>query len=136
MKSVHLLFVFFASLGCRPISEFVDYRTFVSFGGTLFSSPQTVSMKELHLDSGTLLGKDVVIEGEIVSRAAEDTHVVMADESARMMVVLAKIPQADKMLKDDKIQYLRVLGTVERGKKGLPFVMARVIASGEVPRKQ
>lgn len=100
---------------------------FRGFGGTLFSTPSKVSMKEVHLDNGTLLGAEIIVEGEVVNTGKYTTHLVLNDETARMLVVLTGIADADLTLKDKKPKMLRILGTVERGKKGFPFIQAKAL---------
>ena len=63
-----VLIMFFIS-SCRvnleEIYHKVDSLAFRKLGTTLFSSPKSVSMKEIHLQSVYLLGQKVIIEGQI-----------------------------------------------------------------------
>lgn len=121
------------------VSENIDRRFFSWFGGTLFSSPGQITLKEIHLAGGSLLGKDVIVEGTLVDRSRNDTYVVIADESARMLVVLSELAaQSDHWDSDlafSKERPIRIHGSVQSGKKGLPFIMAKSITSGSAPKK-
>ena len=132
MKKLLTLCLFSALFtSCSDWSHCIDEALFVRMGGTLFSNPNVVSMKEIHLDNGALLGREVVIQGGVVKTGEHMTHLVLSDQSARMLVVLSRVPNADSLLQDEKLKNLRILGTVERGKKGLPLIMARVIAPAD-----
>ena len=106
----------------------VDLAAFESFGGTLFADPALVTMKEIHLDKGALVDQRIVIEGDVVEIGKYKTYMVVSDNTARMLVVLTEIyggvPIDDKMVG----RKIRLLGTVEDGKKGLPFMQAKALA--------
>jgi hypothetical protein len=110
---------------CKSARDGMDQRAFRWFGSTVFSNPTQVKMKEIHLDSGTLLGSEIVIEGAVVKLGEFSTHLIISDETARMLVVLTELVNSPELSAKKSPQLLRVLGTVERGKKGLPFVMAK-----------
>lgn len=111
--------------GGRSLPEAVDDYSFNLTGGTVFSDPSQVTTKELHFDTGHLMGKEVILEGSIVSTGKYFTHLVMNDDSGRMLVVLTHLEKAEDLLKDKELDRVKVLGTVERGKKGLPYILAR-----------
>ncbi len=124
--------------GCNAgesIADSIDQLTFGWWGGTLFSSPNQVTMKEIHLDNGGLLGRSVIIEGSIVSVGKHYSHIVVADETARIMIVLTNLPDAEQTLKRFSQENIRILGSVERGKKGLPFVLAKSLQSAPASKK-
>lgn len=102
-----------------------DLALFRSFGGTVFTSPHQATAKELHLDSGTLQGKLIIVQGEILEIGHHGTHVILSDSSATMLVVTTLFGLEENDLAKWKGRTLRVLGTLERGKKGLPFVLAQ-----------
>lgn len=114
--------------GCSKLGERIDRFAFESFGGTLVSSPKEVTVKEIHLDNGMLLGKKIIVEAAVVSIGEHSTHVVVADHSARLLVVTTELANAPELLENAKPKSFRVLGTLERGKKGLPYVLASAIA--------
>ena len=107
--------------------ENIDQFSFRSTGGTLFSEPNRVTTKELHFDTGILLGRVVILEGKIEEVGDFETYAVISDDSGRMLVVLTNIDDASEVVKGSNGQGLKVLGTVERGKKGLPFILAKSI---------
>lgn len=134
LRSLLLCLVFF-SLGCNEVDSlkrYVDYASFKVIGGTLFSDPNQVTTKEIHFDSGRLLGREVIVEGQVLSYGKFDTYLVLSDESGRMLVVLTHIVGVDSDVEDtikrqQNRSVLRVLGSVERGKKGLPYLLARSV---------
>ena len=107
------------------LTSYVDRKSFEITGATIFSQPGKITTKEIHFASGNLLGREIVIEGNIVKTGKFYTHLVLTDESGRMLIVLTKIEDAEEILKGKKPDKIKVLGTIERGKKGLPYVLAK-----------
>lgn len=121
-------------VGCfrsEPLSSMIDAASFSSTGETLFKSTGTVSLKEVHL--GNLAGRDVVIEGSVVEFGQYNTFLVMADDSAHLLVVLTNIPDEAARLSTQQNKRIRVLGTIEHGLKGLPIMTARAIQTDIAP---
>ena len=50
----------------------IDLKSFSWLGSTFFSDPPHVSMKEVHLESTLLLGRDVIVEGKVVASQKSD----------------------------------------------------------------
>ena len=122
-----LLFCLFFIVSCqRPNFSSVDDYVFGMTGGTLFSDPIMVSSKDIHLDSGHLIGQDVVFQGRIVSKGDFETHFVLNDDLGRMIVVLTKLNNKafKSLVVDDSI---KVLGVVERKSKGYPYISAKAL---------
>ena len=114
--------------GCSELSKVgtsADVRLFDRFGWTIFSNPGLVTMKEIHLDKGLLGGQSVVIEGDVVELGKYNTHMVVSDNTARMLVVLTDVYWSLKLNEQIVGKKVKILGSVEDGKKGLPFVFAR-----------
>ena len=109
------------------ITGFVDELSFGKWGTTVFTDPQQVSLKEIHLDTGNLLGRMIVVEGNLIEIGKHHTHMVVSDTTARMLVVLTQMRSAEKKLGANPPKVLRILGVVERGKKGLPYISAIAI---------
>lgn len=126
MKWIAFIFAISAT-GCTNGFEWIDASTFDNFGTTFISDPQQVSLKEVHLDAGQLVGRTIVIEGTVVNVGKHHTHVVLSDSSARMLVVLTKLHEIGDDFEQQPPKALRILGTVERGKKGLPYISAIAI---------
>ena len=105
-------------------AKIVDRQTFLWTGGTVIGSPQQLSMKAVHLDQGELVGRDLIVEGRVLEYGKNETYMVVADESARMLVVLTNLPPSERSFQEMIPRDVRILGTVERGKRGLPFVLA------------
>jgi hypothetical protein len=125
--------------GKSSLSETVDAFLFKLYGGTVFEKPPKVGLKEIHLDDGRLQGKRIVVEGNVETIGDFDSYVIIEDNSARMLVLLNKIIDADKSLsklKNNEQEYgLRVLGTVFKGKKGLPYIAADALNVMKLKKK-
>jgi len=115
-----------ASLGNK-----LDGLSFEWVGGTLFSEPALVTSKEIHLDDGDLAGRDVIVEGEVQVTGKYSTHLVISDEFGRLLIVMTKVEGAEGFLERERPRSVKVWGTVERGKKGLPYVLAKALTSSQ-----
>ena len=127
MKFIYLVLFLFV-VGCsglNNVKQAIDYSSFGFSGGTLFSKPSLVTTKEVHFDAGNLIGREVIIEGRIESKGKFDTHLVISDDSGRLLVVLTHIDNAQVTVTVDYPDRLRELGSVERGKKGMPYILAK-----------
>lgn len=132
-RSVTLVLALFLLSACQKYEEskaLVDEWSFTLTGGTLFSEPFQVTTKQLHFDTGELFGKDLVFEGKIEETGEDTTHLVMADTEGRILIVLTPVEDAYKILQKNPGPNLRVLGRLERGKKGLPYILAKAVKSG------
>ncbi len=139
MRRVFLIFAVFFLISCRvDISDFkssnlnfLDRLGFEVFGGTFFVEPTRVTMKEIHLDNGALKGHSVVVEGKVVQLSKYSTFIVLADETGKILVVVTELNSIDiaHFFSKDKetVLSLTVLGTLETGKKGVPYLMAKAI---------
>lgn len=117
-------------VGCFRVDQLpaaVDGWAFFKMGGTFFVNPDALTLKEIHLDTGSLTGREVIVEGQVADVSSHGTYLVLKDETARMLVVLTEMEDAGPLLKSLQPKALRVMGTVETGKKGLPFVRARAV---------
>jgi hypothetical protein len=122
-----LLAVLSITTGCwrqESVPHLIDHLSFHHIGGTLFTNPDLLTMKEIHLDNGTLTGREVIVEGKVAEVSPHGTYLVLVDDTARMMVVLTDMESGRPLLEAEKPKALRVLGTVESGKKGLPQIRA------------
>jgi len=117
--------------GCSRFERaatWVDQLAFAHLGGTLFTDPSRLSLKEIHLGDGTFTGREVIIEGRVAEVSQHGTYFVLTDDSARMLVVLTDLAGAAPVwATDTKPRAVRVLGTLESGQKGLPYVKAQAI---------
>lgn len=112
----------------------LDNLSFQYFGITLFSTPSQVTMKEIHLDKGLLVGHEVVVAGRVQDVGSYNTFVVLSDKTARMLVVLTDvIVNKSQMQLDLNNQEISVFGTVDYGRRGLPYVHARSVTYGAQP---
>jgi hypothetical protein len=129
-----VLFLAMLLLACfsceRPwrFTKEIDNAYFRISGKTLVEEPVQLSTKELHLDTGTLVGRKVILAGEVAFVGEYATYVVVSDDSGRILVKLTDIKNAESVMAKLKSKKLSVLGTLERGKKGLPFLVAEAIA--------
>ena len=130
MKLIIFLVVCSMFFSCNRLEELprvIDIKSFHNFGGTLFTEPRQISMKEIHLGKGSSIDSDVVIEGTIVDVGRFSTYMIMSDKLARMLVVLTDINKSYDAPQLKKNSIVKVLGRVENGKKGFPFVLAKSI---------
>ncbi|MES2746386.1 MAG: hypothetical protein V4655_13225 [Bdellovibrionota bacterium] len=131
MKSVTLILVAALALSaCQSASDLgtnLDTWSFSRTGGTVFTSPFQVTTKQLHFDTGELFGKDIVLEGDVEYFGAAFTHLLLADKEGKMLVVTTNLTDSYKEFGETKAARIRVLGRLERGKKGLPYLMARAV---------
>lgn len=111
----------------HPFREKIDTLSFEVFGRTLFKTPDSLTTKELLFDTGRLIGRDVVVEAEVLSWGEHDTHIVVKDKFGRLLVVTTQLKSLDKYRKQAVPKSLKIMGTVEREKKGLPFILAKAI---------
>ncbi|MBI2602011.1 MAG: hypothetical protein HYW48_03055 [Deltaproteobacteria bacterium] len=129
MKVFLPLFLSFLLQSCNyslvDFAHDIDNKSFQSLGATVFSEPEEVSIKQIHLDNTPMVGRQVVIEGEIVDVGKYLTYVVVSDESARMLVILTGLQGFT--VKENRNLRVKILGMVERGKKGIPYVRAHAI---------
>lgn len=111
----------------------LDSFVFKTAGVTLLSNPSSVSIKELRL-SGNKADSEVVVEGKIEERSENSTYFVISDDSARMLVVTTELApkMAEIAFKSPANSVVRVIGKVEIGKKGLPFLKASAITAEEL----
>ncbi len=112
--------------GSSSLASFLDVGCFKYFGATVFSDAQTLSIKDLHLNTARIVGKKIIFEGVISELDKFLTYVVMSNDDARMLVLLTEIDDIPVGLRDEK-RKVSVFGEVSRGKKGLPFVTAKAI---------
>ena len=119
--------------GCiklEDVQRTADRMMFSRVGGTLFSSPDEVSMKEIHLDATAVQGHELILEGDLAEVGEHGTYMVLKDETARMLVVLTDVaPDEVAPSKKDGPLRLKVWGTLQMGMKGLPYVMARAMTT-------
>jgi hypothetical protein len=108
---------------------------FQNVGGTVFSTPGPLTMKEIHLDNGTLTGRQVIVRGQVVEISENYTYLVLSDKTARMLVVLTDVEDAKPWLQTEKPTLISIFGTVESGKKGLPYIMAKAFNIATDPVK-
>lgn len=123
-------------VGCFRAEELpgrIDRWSFHRFGGTLVGSPDLLTLKEIHLDTGTLTGKEVIVQGEVGEVGKHGTYLVLKDSSARLLVVLTDLDATSALLvPGGSTTTLRILGVIESGKKGMPFLRARSFSFTEL----
>lgn len=137
LRVISLLIVTTLAQGCyrdATAKEHVDQATFQYLGGTIFSEPDQLTMKEIHLDNGVLVGREIIIEGAVAEVSKHFTYMVLTDSTARMMVILTGVVQARPIIEKEKPKIVRILGVVESGRMGHPIVRARSINVVKDPR--
>ena len=124
------------TLGCAGGSEFgreIDSKVFGRSGGTLFEKPEEVSLREVHLSLDKLSHSTVIIQGTVSDVSPHGTYLVLGDESGRLLVMLTSLVLDKGYSQELKHRHLRVLGSIESGKKGLPLLRARAIWGESTP---
>ena len=76
-----------------------------------------------------------MISGDVVEVSEHFTYMVIRDEQARMLVVLTGLESAGPTLRRMNPKSVRILGVVESGQKGLPYVIARSLNVVDSPNK-
>ena len=138
MKPILAIFVCLSCAGCNNVQDLsrdMDTWSFAATGGTIFGSPFQVTTKQLHFDTGELFGKDVVLEGDVEYFGAAFTHLLLADKEGKVLVVTTKLAESYKEFRADQKPRIRILGRLERGKKGLPYLMAHAVDTVRTSRK-
>lgn len=129
MRIALFTFIGLLAVGCDTrldIATQIDRKIFEYGGFTVLSQPASISLKEIHLDTGILQGTKVIVGGTVVERGPHETYIVVNDSTARMLVATADIPlTVTRSISPG--QHLTVYGTIENGQKGLPFLRAEVI---------
>jgi hypothetical protein len=127
--------LFFAS-GCKDDSNSVfsslNSLIYKSFGFSIGNEASVLSIKELRL-SGNIIESEVEIEGQVEEVSANNTYFVISDQTARLLVVTTEVLPTvrDVVFKSGKGSNVKVLGRVEIGKKGLPFLKASAISKSD-----
>jgi hypothetical protein len=125
-----MLIVLVLNMSCSQLVEFpryMDRRVFERWGVTFFTQPEVISMKEIHLESTTLIGREVLVEGVVDHVGKYATHLVVSDGLARLLVVVTGV-NTDALLRAGVDgQNLKIWGFVENGRKGLPYLQALAI---------
>ena len=115
------------SPGCKnaySLAQEVDRTWFRFTGNALLSEPRKVSLQEIHLDSSALVGAELLLEGEVVEVGPAKTYLVIADEGSRVLVSLTQLDLTANEI-DWKARRVRLLGSLDAARNGLPLVTAR-----------
>lgn len=135
MRFVVLVLFLLSAVGCQReasgLKRQIERFAFQISGLSVLGNPATVSIKELRL-SGNKLETQVVIEGKVEEFSENSTYFVISDESARLLVVTTDLPPktSNVVYKGGTGSKVKVIGKVEIGKKGLPFLRASSVTSG------
>ena len=114
--------------GCdRLVGSFtrrVDILSFKNLGGTVFQEPEQISLKRIHLDQAQLMGQLVIAEAKVVDIGNHKTYLIVNDNTTRLLVTTTGMITNDADLDYANQDTIRILGTIERGKRGLPYLDA------------
>jgi hypothetical protein len=122
--------------GCKAESNSVfsslNSLIYKSFGISIGNDASSLSIKELRL-SGNIIESEVEIEGQVEEVSANNTYFVISDQTARLLVVTTEVLPTvrDVVFQNGKGSNVKVIGKVEIGKKGLPFLKASAITKSE-----
>ncbi len=137
MRNAFRLGILFLMIsGCRDDSNGIfnslNSMIFKSFGFSLGNNALNLSIKELRL-SGNITESEVEIEGQVEEVSSNNTYFVISDQTARLLVVTTDLlPKVrDVVFEKGKGSSVKVIGKVEIGKKGLPFLKASAVTTSE-----
>ena len=137
MRNAFCLGILFLMIsGCRDDSNGIfnslNSMIFKSFGFSLGNNALNLSIKELRL-SGNITESEVEIEGQVEEVSSNNTYFVISDQTARLLVVTTDLlPKVrDVIFEKGKGSSVKVIGKVEIGKKGLPFLKASAVTTSE-----
>ena len=128
VRIVFLIISCFFLGGCdtgRELSGSFDLWAFSCFGETWFQRAEEITLRAVHLSTAVLNIGDVVVEGRVETVSANGTYLVLADDGGRLLVLLADVKDPERSIRGGRS--LRILGGVESGKKGLPYLRARAV---------
>jgi hypothetical protein len=103
--------------------EYVDRTAFQYFGRTMLKRAPVVALKQIHLELGGSIGKAFEVKGLVGEVGAHGSHIVLADEGARLLVIASRLDS--ERIKGASNKIIKVIGTVSSGVKGLPVLHAR-----------
>jgi hypothetical protein len=124
--------------GCKDesngIFQSLNSLLFKTFGFSISNNASSLSIKELRL-SGNIIESEVEIVGQVEEISSNGTYFVISDQTARLLVVTTELlPNVrDVVFENSKGSLVRVIGKVEIGKKGLPFLKASAVTKSEAP---
>ena len=128
IKNFLLILTLLSTLtGCSYVKESMQKFDFLSFrmtGKTLFKSPKLVTMKQIHLGRVGNLDTMLMIKGKVEKLNPYGTYMVLSDKTAKMVVALTEIIDTNKSLSKLVDNQIEVIGSIERGPKGMPFLKA------------
>jgi len=122
--------------GCKDdangVLNSINSLAFKIFGISLGNNATSISIKELRL-SGNIVESEVEIVGHVEELSANSTYFVISDQTAQLLVVTTDLlPRVrDVVFKNGKGSTVKVMGKVEIGKKGLPFLKASAVTRSE-----
>lgn len=137
MRNVLCLGLLFLVIsGCKEESNGIFHSLnsilFKNFGISISNNASNLSIKELRL-SGNIIESEVEIVGQVEEVSSNGTYFVISDQTARLLVVTTDLlPKVrDVVFQNSKGSFVRVIGKVEIGKKGLPFLKASAVTKSE-----
>lgn len=102
----------------------IDLYLYKSIGRTIFSSPSTVDIKQIHLGRVGSFQEKVVVRGKVSQVHNMGTYLLLTQGSIQLLVDLSNLPLVRQDFVDEKPNYLEIVGGIERSFKGVPFLKA------------
>jgi hypothetical protein len=127
LSCIGLLFCLSGCFGGGNLCRDFDSWIFAKYGKTIFASPEELTLRGVHLGTGEVTASDVVMEGRITDLSEHGTYFVLFDDAGRLLVVLSEIGTDVPISAFEQSGSVRVLGSIESGKKGLPLLRARAV---------
>src|SRR5690606_8039529 len=91
------------------LTRLADQQLFRFTGSTPLTGIEPLTMKEIHLDNGNLLGREVIVRGAVVGSSRHGTYLVLSDETARLLVVLTDLDPMMPQLGNSKPEVISIL---------------------------
>ncbi len=131
MWRFYLLFCIFLHISCvkRELGffEIVDNYFFRNYGETYFEHTNQVLIKDILLSSPSTNNQMVIVEGQVVEISPNYTYLILKDETASLLISLTQLSSYSEFLESKPNQKFKIVGKIERGKKGLPVLNTRSI---------
>jgi len=99
----------------------------VSLDRLFFTRAKLATIKEIHLDNGTLMQTPVLVEGTVLEIGNHQTYFILGDETAKLIVLLTDLDTGWEIVQGMNTKTVKVLGSVEMRRRGIPVVKARAI---------
>jgi len=106
------------------VTNFIDRFFFSVFADTLFEKPKITGFREIHLSDDVYINGFVRVEGVVAEKGDFGTYIILSHNDDRLIVATTDLTVSDQVDLSLGVA-VSVLGNVEVGKKGMPFLRAQ-----------